>query len=359
YDVAQLADVSRPGVAHQLGQRLVGKTVDALLARHLAVAQELADQQRNVLDALAQRRDAQGNDVDAVVEVLAHPALGDGRGEVHVGRADDAHVDLDAPVRAQLLDLALLEHAQQLQLHVERDALDLVEEQRAAARQLDLADPVVDGPREGAALEAEELALQQRVRKRRALDGDEASAFPLPLERDRARRQFLAGAGLAVDQHGRVVLREHADGLEDLVHHTVAAHHVGERVAIRELAAQVVDLVQQAPLLEDLLGGEEDLLLLKRLRDVVASALLDRLDARVAGDHDHVEIGPAITDLACEADAIGARDLQVDHGQRELLLAQEAERLGRVRCARDRVALRRVQLFELPANERIVVDYQD
>src|SRR5262245_60286741 len=37
-DVAQLADVSGPGVAHELRQRLVGKTVDALLARHLAVA---------------------------------------------------------------------------------------------------------------------------------------------------------------------------------------------------------------------------------------------------------------------------------------------------------------------------------
>src|SRR5262249_53888446 len=156
-----------------------------------------------------------------------------------------------------------LQDAQQLQLHVERDALDLVEEQRTTARQLDLADAIVYRTGERATLVPEELALEQRVGERRAVDGDEAAALALALEVDRPSRQLLAGAGLAVDEHGGIVLGEHADGLEYLVHHAVAAHHVRERVAIRQLAAQIVDLVQQAPLLEDLLGGEEDLLLLE------------------------------------------------------------------------------------------------
>src|SRR5262249_12147380 len=154
----------------------------------------------------------------------------------------------------------------------------LVQEERAGARQLDLADAVVDRAREGAALVTEELALEERVGKRRAVDGDEAAALALALEVDRARRELLAGAGLAVDEDGRVVLREHADRLEDLVHDAVAAHHVGEGVAVGELAAEVVDLVEQPALLEDLLRREEDLLLLEGLRDVVARALLDRLD---------------------------------------------------------------------------------
>jgi hypothetical protein len=58
------------------------------------------------------------------------------------------------------------------------------------------------------------------------------------------------------------------------VHDAVPAHHVGERVAVGQLAAEIVDLVEQAALLEDLLGGEKDLLLLERLRDVVARARL-------------------------------------------------------------------------------------
>src|SRR5262249_15400755 len=212
------------------------------------------------------------------------------------------------------------QHAQQLELHVERDALDFVEEERASRRQLDLADAIVDGPGEGAPLVPEELALEQRVREGRAVDGHEAPALALTLEMDRARGELLAGTRLAVDEHRRVVLREHADGLEDLVHHPVPAHHVGERVPVGELVAQVVDLVEQATLLEYLLGREEDLLLLERLRDVVARPLLDRLDraldASVAGDHDDIEIRPTISDLAREPDAVGSRDLEVDDGER-------------------------------------------
>src|SRR5262245_56827705 len=43
-DVSELAHVAGPDVAHQLRQRLVGQPVDPLVARHLAVAQALADQ---------------------------------------------------------------------------------------------------------------------------------------------------------------------------------------------------------------------------------------------------------------------------------------------------------------------------
>src|SRR5581483_8995453 len=247
--------------------------------------------------------------------------------------------------------------------HVERNRLDFVEEQRAAARQLDLPDAVVDRAGEGAALVAEELGLEQRIGERRAVDRDEAPALPLPLEVDRARGELLAGARLAVDQHGRVVLREHADGLEDLVHHPVPAHHVGERVPVGQLAPEVVDLVEQAALLEDLLRREEDLLLLERLRDVVARALLDRLDraldARVAGDHDDVEVRPPIADLAGEPDPVGAGDLEIHDRERELELREHAERLGRVRRGRHRVLLRGVQLLQLATDERVVVDDQD
>src|SRR3989449_4213009 len=40
---------------------------------------------------------------------------------------------------------------------------------------------------------------------------------------------------------------------------TLFRSHVRERVAVGELAAEVADLVEQPALLEDLLGGEEDL----------------------------------------------------------------------------------------------------
>ena len=57
---------------------------------------------------------------------------------------------------------------------------DFVEKHRALVRELELARLVLDGAGEGAALEAEQLALEQRLGERRAVDGDErAVASPV------------------------------------------------------------------------------------------------------------------------------------------------------------------------------------
>ena len=79
------------------------------------------------------------DDVEPVVEVLAEVARRDLLLEVAVGRGDQAHVDLDRLDAADALELALLERAQQLHLHLDRDLADLVEEQRAAVGQLEAA----------------------------------------------------------------------------------------------------------------------------------------------------------------------------------------------------------------------------
>jgi hypothetical protein len=68
-------------------------------------------QGQDVVDALAQRRQPQRNDVQAVVEIFAEAAVGDALAQVGVGGGDDAHVDLDDLLAAEALDLTLLKHA--------------------------------------------------------------------------------------------------------------------------------------------------------------------------------------------------------------------------------------------------------
>ena len=70
-------------------------------------------------------------------------------------------------------ELALLQHPQQLGLQPQRHLADLVEQDRAAVRQLEQA--LAPGARAGerAALVAEELGLQELGRNRRAVDLDE------------------------------------------------------------------------------------------------------------------------------------------------------------------------------------------
>ena len=96
------------------------------------LADVVLDQRRNLLAALAQRRQRQAHDVEAVEQVVAEPAVGDQAFDAGVGRGDDADVDLDRLRLAERVDLVRLEEAQQLRLHLGADLADLVEEQRAA-----------------------------------------------------------------------------------------------------------------------------------------------------------------------------------------------------------------------------------
>src|SRR5262245_58914062 len=68
------------------------------------------------------------------------------------------------------LELPLLQEAEQLDLHSQRDVPHLVEEDGPAGRDLEAARPAPHGAREGAPLVAEQLALEHRLRECRAGD---------------------------------------------------------------------------------------------------------------------------------------------------------------------------------------------
>src|SRR6202012_3314360 len=91
----------------------------------------------------------------------------------------------------------------QLGLDLERQLADLVEEDRAAARGDEQARLGGLGVGERALVVAEQLALEQLGRDRRAVDRDERPAGALAGGVDRARHQLLAGAALAGDQDRR------------------------------------------------------------------------------------------------------------------------------------------------------------
>jgi len=72
---------------------------------------------------------------------------------------------------------AVFEHAQELCLRGRGQVGDLVEKQRAAIRERELAAPRFVGAGERTAHVAEELALEQRVGHRRAVHRDERGAL--------------------------------------------------------------------------------------------------------------------------------------------------------------------------------------
>ena len=106
------------------------------------------------------------------------------------------------------MDLAGLEEAEQLGLEVGADLGDLVEEQRAAVVGADDAGEVVDGAGEGAAAVAEQVAVERLARDGGADEGGERLLGAVGVVMDLAREDFLAGTGLAGDQHRQVGRRD-------------------------------------------------------------------------------------------------------------------------------------------------------
>ena len=116
---------------------------------------------------------------------------------------------------ADARELPLLEHAQELDLRRRRDLADLVEEEVPAVGQLEPAEPALRRAGERALLVAEQLALEQGLRQRADVDGDERLVAPRAERAKRARDELLPRAALPLDEHGA----RHGRHLLDLDHH--------------------------------------------------------------------------------------------------------------------------------------------
>src|SRR5262245_4131922 len=128
----------------------------------------MAREQRDVTEPVAQRGQSDGEDVEAVKKVGAEFAFVDQSLERLIGRGYDADFYADALRAAQALEDAGLQHAQEPTLYLQRDLADLVQKYRAAVGQLESSRLGRLRAGEGALLVAEQLALDQRRRKRRA-----------------------------------------------------------------------------------------------------------------------------------------------------------------------------------------------
>ena len=158
---------------------------------------EVAHQHGDVLTAVPERRHMDWEHVQTVEEVLPELLLVGKRRQVAIGRRDETRVGAQRARAAEPLELALLEHAKQLRLELERDLADLVEEHRAAIGQLEPADALSDGARERALLVTEQLALEKPRRNGRAVQLDERVVMPATQLMDGAGDELLARSRLA------------------------------------------------------------------------------------------------------------------------------------------------------------------
>ena len=295
--VLELADVARPGVTLEGGEGGGGQAQHGLAEPFVAALHEVGDQERQVLDALAQRGQVDRDDVEPVVEVLPEVALLDQLLEAAVGRGDQAYVYPQGLHAADALEFRLLNGPQQLDLDLLGDLADLVEEQGAAVGELEAAGPARHGAGEGAALVAKQLAFDQAGRDGRAVDLDEGLVVPRRAEVQRPGDQLLAGAALGGDEHGRGAGSDGSDDLADRLHLRGASDHAGVGAGISQVLGQrgrgrgrPGPLPRGDRLLHDLV----DLVAVEGLLQVVEGAELHgldrRVDAAVRGQQDHRQV---------------------------------------------------------------------
>src|ERR1051325_11978581 len=100
--------------------------------------EEVIRQNRNVFDAIAQRRQRDAYDVQTIVEILAQVLVLDRLTRIAVGRGHEAHVDNRIVLLAgDATHDAILNDTEQLRLERKRHFRELVEEERSVVRHLE------------------------------------------------------------------------------------------------------------------------------------------------------------------------------------------------------------------------------
>src|SRR5208282_287620 len=202
-------------MSHQQGDGAGGDVADGAAEFQRRLRHEASREHRNVLAAVAERRDADGKLSKAVIEVGAEAAAGDAGLKLLVGGGNQANIEgcgMDAAEGAQL---ALLDDAQELDLSRGREIADLIEEESATLGGLEVAGLRAIGAGKSASMVAEELGFDDIFRERATIDGNERHRPAVALLVHCSRDEFLAGPGFPGDKDGEIRLRHAADTINN------------------------------------------------------------------------------------------------------------------------------------------------
>ncbi len=243
-DVLQFADIARIVIFHEPGHDPVRHPRDILALQAVELGNEAVDQQRDVFPPLLQFRQLQIDHANPVIQVVAKHARTHQLREFLVRGGNDPNIDRNRFETAQRFDLTFLKHPQQPHLHGGGDVAELIQKNGPSVGQRKAPRFVAFCVRKRAGLVAEQLALEQGIRQRGAVDGHKR--FPAPGREvvDGAREQLFPGPAGALDEHrarARGNLRHH---VKQPQHRGTPPHNVLKRVTAFQLFLQLLDLGQ-------------------------------------------------------------------------------------------------------------------
>ena len=136
----------------------------------------MIDQQGNIFLEVAQCRQADGEHIEAVIQIQPEPSGGDLRLQIAMRSGDDPYIHLSPCCGSHGAHLPFLNQAEEFYLHIQRQIADFVEERRAFIGYLDKPLFRFGGICEGALDVPEQLALHEGAYQRAAIDGHKLAA---------------------------------------------------------------------------------------------------------------------------------------------------------------------------------------
>src|ERR1700751_1284563 len=115
-DIFKLADIAWPRVFHKSPHNCVVEGLDGSTIEPDILFGEVANEERNLIAALTERRNVHRNDINPVKEVFPEEAAGNALFERLVGGADDTDVDCGVALGAEARELTILEDVEELGL---------------------------------------------------------------------------------------------------------------------------------------------------------------------------------------------------------------------------------------------------
>ena len=225
--------------------------------------------------------------IDAVEQILAESARFDLLLQVAIGRREHARIDRDRAVPTHTRHLPFLQHTKQFGLRSGRQVTDLVQEQRAPRRRLECTFPHAGRSGERAAFVPEQLALDQVLRQRRAVDRQKRTRAGLAQPMQLPRNQLFPRTALAHNQDGTRNGGQPGDARPELLHRPAPAH---QRRLLAHAPSQRGNLVTKSLAFQGVLDLADDALHRLRLIDEPIGPQPYRLNAPV------VAAGPRVYD---------------------------------------------------------------
>src|SRR5882724_10783531 len=173
--IFEFANVARPGVGDERVHGFGWNVLHGFIQTTAELLHEVADKKRDVLAAIAKRRNLNRENIQAIEKITAEFAFGDQAAQVRVGGGDHAGIHVNGAGSAEAFEFMLLQNTQQFGLQFQRNVANFIEKNGAFIGEFEAANFLGNGSGEGAAFVAEKFAFQQAAGNGGAIDFDEGA----------------------------------------------------------------------------------------------------------------------------------------------------------------------------------------